>query len=131
MKDDPNQFVAFKDIAHGYKYEEGPSIYGELMGRGNYIVKQLLPLDVNTGAGKSGVSWTVGAQGVEIEYNPRIHTYRLLRAMTVIDIGKVINPKMARGVIMGGMNMGFGLATREEFVYDENAVLEISIRTIK
>ncbi len=132
MKDDPNQFVAFKDIAHGYKYEEGPSIYGELMGRGNYIVKQLLPLDVNTGAGKSGVSWTVGAQGVEIEYNPRIHTYRLLRAVTVIDIGKVINPKMARGVIMGGMNMGFGLATREEFVYDENAVLEdTSVRTYK
>lgn len=33
---------------------------------------------------------------------------------------------------MGGMNMGFGLATREEFVYDENAVLEdTSIRTYK
>ncbi len=132
MKDDPNQFLEFKDIAHGFKYKEGPSIHGELIGRGNYIVKHLLPLDFETGKGKSGVSWTVGAQGVEIEYDPKIHTYRLLRAVTSIDIGKVINPKMARGVIMGGMSMGFGLATREEFLYNENGILEdTSIRTYK
>lgn len=132
IKDEPGQFVEFKDIAHGYKYKEGPSIYGKLMGRGNYIVKHLRPLDFDTGWGKSGVSWTVGAQGVEIEYNPKIHTYRLRKAATVIDIGKVINPKMAKGVIMGGMSMGFGLATREELVYNEDAILEdTSIRTYK
>ncbi len=130
--DDPSISIDFKDIVHGYQYEGGSSIYGELMGRGNYIVKKLLPLDPDTGKGKSGVSWTVGAQGVEIEYNPKIHTYRLRKAITVIDAGKVINPKMATGVIMGGMSMGLGLATREEFIYDENAVLEdTSIRTYK
>lgn len=132
VKADPSKFVKFKDIAHGYKYKEGPSIYGELIGRGNYIVKHLLPLNFDTGKGKSGVSWTVGVQGVEIEYNSKIHTYRLLRAITVIDIGRVINTKMAKGVIMGGMSMGFGLATREEFVYNKDGILEdTSIRTYK
>ncbi|HZX20800.1 MAG TPA: xanthine dehydrogenase family protein molybdopterin-binding subunit [Clostridia bacterium] len=132
MKDDTNQFLEFKDLAHGFKYKEGPSIHGELIGRGNYIMKHLLPLDFDTGKGKAGVSWTVGAQGVEIEYNPKIHTYRLLKAVTVIDAGKVINPGMAKGVVMGGMSMGLGLATREEFVYNENAILEdTSIRTYK
>ena len=132
IKADPSKFVEFKDISHGYKYKDGPSIYGELIGRGNYIVENLLRLNSDTGAGKSGVSWTVGAQGVEIEYNPKTHTYRLLKASTVVDAGKVINPKMAKGVIMGGMSMGLGLATREEFVYNENAILEdTSIRTYK
>ena len=130
--DDRSKFVEFKDIVHGYQYKNSSSIFGELIGRGNYIVQHLLPLDVETGVGKSGVSWTVGAQGVEIEYNPKIHTYRLLRAVTVVDAGKVINPKMAESVIISGMSMGFGLATREEFIYDEKAILQdTSLRTYK
>lgn len=130
--DDKSVFLEFKDIAHGYQYENSSSIYGEIIGRGNYIVRGLLPLDKDTGRGKSGMSWTVGAQGVEIEYNPKTHTYRLLRAITVVDVGKLINPKMARGVIMSGMSMGLGLATREEFVYNENGILkDTSLRTYK
>ena len=132
LRDDESIFLEFKDIAHGYQYKNSSSIYGEIIGRGNYIVRGLLPLDKKTGKGKSGTSWTVGAQGVEIEYNPKTHTYRLLRAVTVVDVGKVINPKMARGVIMSGMSMGFGLATREEFVYNENGILrDTSLRTYK
>lgn len=132
LKDDINSFLEFRDIVHGYQYKNGPSIYGEIIGRGNYIVRNLIPLDPKTGKGKSGVSWTVGAQGVEIEYNPKLHTYRLLRAVSVLDVGKVINPKLARGVIMGGMSMGLGLATREEFIYNEKAILEnTSLRTYK
>lgn len=130
--DDRSKYVDFKNIVHGYQYKSSSSVYGELMGKGNYIVQHLLPLDVETGEGKSGVSWTVGAQGVEVEYNPKVHTYRLLRAITVVDAGKVINPKMAKGVVMSGMSMGLGLATREEFVYDENAILQnTSLRTYK
>lgn len=45
-------------------------------------------LDPETGLGKAGRSWTVGAQAVEVEYAPRLHTYRLLKAATVLDAGK-------------------------------------------
>ncbi len=95
-------------------------------------MKRLVPLDKETGKGKTGTSWTVGAQAVEIEYDPKLHTYRLLKAVTVADIGKVIHPKMARGVVMGGMSMGFGLATREAFVHDNEGILKnTSFRTYK
>lgn len=61
-----------------------------------------------------------------------MYTYRLLKAVTVIDAGKVINPKTAAGLIMGGMSMGLGLATREEFSYNDDAILEnTSLRTYK
>ncbi len=132
VKDYPSIFLDFKNIALGYTYKNGPGIYGQLIGRGNYVMRQLLPLDYETGRGKSGVSWTVGAQGVEIEYDPRLYTYRLVKAVTVADIGKVIHRKMAEGVVMGGMSMGLGLATREEFYYDKEASLQnTSLRTYK
>jgi CO/xanthine dehydrogenase Mo-binding subunit len=61
-----------------------------------------------------------------------MHTYRLIKASTVIDGGKVINPKIAKGLIMGGMSMGLGLATREDFIYNSDSILEnTSLRTYK
>lgn len=132
LKDNLSEFIFFKDIVHGYKYGDGNAIWGELIGRGNFIMRHLTPLDAETGRGKPGMSWTVGAQAVEVEYDPRMHTYRLLKAATVMDVGKVINPKTARGLIMGGMNMGLGLATREEFIHDEDGILQTtSLRTYK
>jgi CO/xanthine dehydrogenase Mo-binding subunit len=92
----------------------------------------LTTLDKETGKGKTGPAWAVGAQAVEVEYDTKEHTYRLIKAVTVIDAGKVLNPKTARGVITGGMCMGLGLGTREEFLYDAEArVQTTSLRTYK
>ena len=132
MRDDNEIYVQFMDIAHGYKYSDGPSIGGEIIGHGNYIMKHLIPLDPETGEGRTGPSITVGAQAVEIEYNPKDYSYRLLKAATVIDAGKIINPKGAQALLMGGMSMGLGLATREEFIYNVVGELEnSSLRTYK
>lgn len=132
LKDNPSEFIFFKDIVHGYKYGNGNGIWGELIANGNFIMRHLTPLDAETGKGKPGMSWTVGAQAVEIEYDPRMHTYRLMKAATVMDVGKAINPKTSRGLIMGGMSMGFGLATREEFIHDIDGILQTtSLRTYK
>lgn len=132
VRSDPSFYVAFKDIVHGYMYPNGNSISVPIIGRGSYIMNHLTHLDRQTGKGKAGLSWTVGAQAVEIEYDTKQHSYRILKAATVIDAGKVLNPKTAKGIIMGGMCMGLGLGTREDFLYDENAlVLNTSFRTYK
>lgn len=132
VKHDPTFFISFKDLVQGYKFANGNSIKGPVIGRGSYIMNRLIPLDEATGKGKAGKSWTVGAQAVEIEYDTKQHTYRLLKAATVIDAGKVLNPKTAEGVVMGGMCMGLGLGTNEEFIYDKNGIVEnTSFRTYK
>ncbi|WMM23379.1 xanthine dehydrogenase family protein molybdopterin-binding subunit [Tissierella sp. MB52-C2] len=128
----PDIFISFKDLVNGYQYSSGKSIYGQIIAKGSYIVSRLTPLDKETGKGKPSNSWTVAAQAVEIEYNPANYSYRLLKAFTVIDAGRVINPKAARGVVMGGMSMGLGLATREDLIYDKEAILQnSSLRTYK
>lgn len=132
LKADPDTYLSFKELAHGYKYPEGSSVYGQIIGRGKYIMKHLTELEKETGKGKVGDVWTVGAQAVEVEYDPKLYTYRLLKAATVMDVGKLLNPKTARGVVMGGMSMGLGLATREEFAYNDDGMQEAtSLRTYK
>lgn len=129
---DPGISIELKDIAFGYEYPDGSTVGYQVIGRGSYILKHLTHLDPETGRGKSGAEWAVGAQGVEIEYSLREHTYRVLRAITVIDGGKIINPIAARGQIMGGMAMGLSFSSREEFIYSmEGIVQNPALRTYK
>ena len=89
-------------------------------------------LDKESGKGKPGPAWAVGVQAVEVEFDTKEFTYRLIKAVTVIDAGKVLNPKTARGLITGGMCMGLGIGSREAFLYDTGGkVLTTSLRTYK
>ncbi len=132
LKSDPQIYLFFQDIVHGYQYPNGNSIEGQILGRGSYIMSHLSHLDQATGKGKTGPYWTLGAQAVEIEYDSLQHTYRILKAATVVDAGKVLNPKTTKGLLMGGMCMGLGLGTSESFCYDLNGIIKnTSFRTYK
>lgn len=132
LQADPTCFITFNDICQSYKFPNGNSVGGPIIGRGSFVMRHLTPLNAETGQGRSGPYWTVGAQAVEVEFDTNDYTYRLVRVGTVIDAGKVINPKTARGVVMGGICMGLGLASREAFIYDsEGKTATTSLRTYK
>lgn len=132
IRDDPALFVTFKDVAHGFAYPEGDGIGAQIIARGSYIVRHITPLDPETGKGRPGPGFTVGAQGVEVEVDPLRFTYRLVSAVTVLDAGRVINPKGARGNVMGGMNMGLGYGSREGIQYDrQGRMLNNQLRLYK
>ncbi len=130
MKADPEMSVSFKNIAFGYEYPDGSSVGGEIIGRGNFIMHHLLPLDKDTGRGRLGPAWAVGVQAVEVELDTYDYNYKILKAASVFDVGKVLNPMNAAGVTMGGMCMGLGYGSREANLYDGNAVrLNPQLRT--
>lgn len=132
VKDNPNFHIDYAGIAHGYKYENGNTIGSQVIGRGTFVMPHLSPMDKESGKGKPGPFQTPGAQAVEVELNTADYTFKILKAATVLDAGKVINPKAARGLVMGAMGMGLGLATRESFIYDKQQQLEnTSLRTYK
>jgi CO/xanthine dehydrogenase Mo-binding subunit len=131
-KMNPEQFIAFKDIVRGYKSETGESIGEPALGRGGFMLKGLSILDPQTGRGKPGPTWTLGAQAVEIEADLTTFSYRILSASTVIDIGKVLNPELMRSMIAGGMAMGVSLASREALSYTEQGTPQApNLRTYK
>lgn len=132
LKDEPIINIDIKDIAYGYTYPNGMAIGGQIIGRGTYTLRHMTKLDKETGAGKPGPEWTVGAQGVEIEINTRDFTYKILKAVSVIDIGKVLNQKAAIGQVQGAMHMGLAFAGRETFYFDSNGiVLNPQLRTYR
>lgn len=132
LRDDPSIGLHFKDIGHGYKYPNGNTIGQQVIGRGSYILRHLTYLDPETGAGKPGPEWTVAAYAVEIEFDRRDYTYRLVKACSVVDVGNVMNEKAAEGQVMGAMSMGLAFAGRETFYFDElGRVLNPQLRTYR
>ncbi|AKP45620.1 xanthine dehydrogenase family protein molybdopterin-binding subunit [Bacillus smithii] len=132
LRDDPKVGIDIKDVAYGYQYPNGNAIGGQVIGRGNYILRHMTHLDPDTGAGQPGPEWTVGAQGVEIEFDKKDFTYRVIKAISVIDIGKVLNEKAAKGQVMGAMSMGLSFAGRETFIFDRYGRIQNSqLRTYR
>lgn len=132
LKEDASVSLPFKDIVFGIKTQESNAMGGPVIGRGHFVMKHLSQLDRETGKGRPGPYWTVGAQAVEVEYNRYEHTYRLIRAVTVIDAGRVIEPECASGQVLGAMSTGLSLATRENYIYSASGELkDTSFRTYK
>ncbi|WML44176.1 xanthine dehydrogenase family protein molybdopterin-binding subunit [Neobacillus sp. PS3-40] len=132
LRDDPSIGLDFKDVGYGYQYPNGNSIGGQIIGKGNYILRRMSRLDPETGAGHPGPEWAVGAYGVEVEFDRNDFSYRLLKAVSVIDIGTVLNEKAAIGQVMGAMSMGLAFAGRETFYFDElGRVLNPQLRTYR
>ncbi|WP_192702620.1 xanthine dehydrogenase family protein molybdopterin-binding subunit [Paenibacillus sp. OAS669] len=132
LQNDPDRGISIEKIAYGYTYLNGNTIGGQIIGRGSYAMRNLTLLDPETGKGNPGPEWTVGAQAVEVEWNSKDFTYKIIKAAAVLDAGKVINPAFARSQVTGAMSMGLSLASREAFAFNEQgAVLNPQFRTYK
>ena len=59
-----------------------------------------------------------GAQFAEVTWQPEIARLRVSRIVTVIDAGRMLNPRPARNQIEGALMMGVGMALLEETLYD-------------
>jgi len=73
------------------------------------------PLDAN-GQGAPYAVYGYGAQMVELEVDQALGTVRLLKITAAHDVGRAINPMLARGQIEGGIAQGIGMALMEEYL---------------
>jgi len=62
-----------------------------------------------------------GAQFVEVEWEPEIARLRVSRVVTVIDAGRIINPRAAANQIAGAVVMGVGMGLLEETIHDQRS----------
>jgi CO/xanthine dehydrogenase Mo-binding subunit len=118
VADEPEIGLDLSEVVLGYVYPNGNAVGGPIIGRGRYIARHLTDLDKETGKGHPGLEWTIGAEGVEVEVNLRTGAYRVIKSACAMDVGRVINPALARGQVVGAMAMGIGYTTREAFEFD-------------
>lgn len=132
LRDDPGHGLPLSQVVLGYVYPNGNAIGGPIIGRGKYIARHLSHIDPETGKGRPGLEWTLGAMGVEVEVNRWDGTFRVLKGVCSMDVGRVINPDLARGQVVGAMAMGIGYTTREAFEFDSREhVLNGKLRDYK
>ena len=62
-----------------------------------------------------------GAQFVEVTWQPEIARLRVSRVVTVIDAGRMLNPRTAQNQIEGAVVMGVGMAMLEATEYDQRS----------
>jgi xanthine dehydrogenase YagR molybdenum-binding subunit len=62
-----------------------------------------------------------GAHFVEVTWQPQIARLRVSRVVTVIDGGRILNPKAARNQIEGAIVTGVGMALFEHTMYDSRS----------
>jgi len=132
LADEPEIGLSVAEVALGYMFPDGNSIQGQVIGVGRYISRRLTGIDPESGAGRPALEWTMGAQGVEVELDPSDGTYLVLKAVCAMDVGRVINPFLARGQIVGGMSMGLGFAGWEGFMLNsQGRVVNDNLRSYK
>lgn len=60
-----------------------------------------------------------GARFVEVTWRPAIAQLRVSRVVSMMDVGKIMNPTTARNHVEGAILMGVGMALLEGNEYDE------------
>jgi aldehyde oxidoreductase len=73
------------------------------------------PLDAD-GQGVPYAVYGYGAQIVELQVDRALGTVKLLKITAAHDVGRAINPMLARGQIEGGIAQGIGMALMEEYL---------------
>jgi carbon-monoxide dehydrogenase large subunit len=83
-------------------------------------LKALAPLSVESTFHNHRHTYASGACAAHVAVDPRTGHVRLIDYVTVEDIGKIVNPLLANGQIVGAVVQGLGGAFLEHFQYDEN-----------
>jgi CO/xanthine dehydrogenase Mo-binding subunit len=81
------------------------------------------PLDPATGAGRPNYCYGYAAQAVEVEVNTLTGQVRVLRVISVHDVGRTINRQQVEGQIEGCLAQALGYALLEDFQVRDGRVL--------
>jgi CO/xanthine dehydrogenase Mo-binding subunit len=65
-----------------------------------------------------------GMHAVEVEVDPDTSDIKILRYAVVHDCGKLLNPMIVKGQVLGGVAQGVGGALYEKMAYDEHGQLQ-------
>ncbi len=112
--------IDFADLAEGYVFPDGHAIGGPIIGRGSIVPHGLTYPDPKTGRGELAAEWTFGCQAAEVEIDKVTGRIRIKKFVTVLDVGKTINPSLARGQVEGAVVQGIGATINEQLVYGQN-----------
>ncbi|MGQ9467671.1 MAG: xanthine dehydrogenase family protein molybdopterin-binding subunit [Anaerolineae bacterium] len=94
-----------------------------------YLAPKTTPFDPETGYGTPNFAYGYVAEAVEVEVDTETGQVRISSVVCADDVGTAINPQQVEGQIEGGVVMGLGWATVENFIVREGRVLTDRLST--
>jgi len=93
-----------------------------LVGRARYEKPPDIRWDDATYRGDAYAAYSWGAYVAEVEIDLRTYAPRLTDFVAVQEVGRVVNPTLARGQVQGGVVQGVGWALYEDVVLEDGAM---------
>jgi carbon-monoxide dehydrogenase large subunit len=120
---DPARKLSFKDVVVGYTEPGGRAVNDPVMGRGTFAPHHVAYTDPVTGQGNAAADWTMGCQGAEVEVDTRTGEIRVLKFVSCLDPGRIINPSLARNQIKGAVVQALGEVIAEKLIFSSSGVM--------
>jgi CO/xanthine dehydrogenase Mo-binding subunit len=107
--------VSFAEVMHHVFLSKG----GELIGRGAYQ-------DIKTeeaALGSPTTFWEIGWGAAEVQVDPECGQIKLLKYVSLADVGKAIHPILCEGQDEGGVMNAIGHSLLEEMIYKDGQLV--------
>ena len=140
-KRDPNKRIKWEDLFARGKIRTGTFLEeeGELIASANWFIPAGADKETGRVYDKYGRKvferivnfYTPTAIASEVWVNIETGQVKLKRLITVVDAGKVINPKLVEGQIVGGSAMGLSIALFEELKWEKGYPLNANFADYK
>jgi len=120
-KADQQFALPLKDfVISGIGQPDGTFRGGPIVGRGMFMPEFASALsDPETSqGGHPNVHYTVGASGIILEIDKETGRMTIPKVALAVDLGKAINPDLAKGQVVGGMLQGLATVLYEDMRFD-------------
>jgi CO/xanthine dehydrogenase Mo-binding subunit len=122
----PSWSLVLKDVViGGIQMKDGTFRGAPVLGRGTFMPEFSSALsDPETGqGGKPNVHYTVGAAAATVEIDKETGKMKVRKVVLAVDGGKIINPELARGQVIGGMLQGLATVLYEDMRFNDKGRL--------
>ncbi|MCL4514509.1 MAG: xanthine dehydrogenase family protein molybdopterin-binding subunit [Firmicutes bacterium] len=123
LREAPVVSLPYSRLALGCTRSDGSAVNRPVIGRGTFVPSGLTYPDPETGQGNPAADWTFGCQGAEVEVDLRTGEITVLKLVTAIDAGRIINPLLARGQVLGAAAQALGSTLFEKLIYSEAGIM--------
>jgi CO/xanthine dehydrogenase Mo-binding subunit len=115
---------AAKEALALWRDEERPAV-----GTHTYEAPPTTDFDPETGHCKPNITFSPIAQAVDVEVDAETGEVTVSRLVTVVDVGKAVNPRLIEGQVEGAVAQGLGYTLMEDFVTKQGRTLTPSLST--
>lgn len=122
---EPGEKLSFTDCVKLLSYKQAGSA---IIGRGSFTPPNVTMVHPTKKIGNVSCAYPFIAQIAEVEVNIETGEVKVINIFSAHDLGKVINPLMAKGQVSGAVAQGIGFALTEEIIEDQGIVKNSSFK---